>query len=399
MNLPRVLMLTSSFPRTHDDPTASFMGEYVTALDLPGRVLVPEPRGGQVLESVGGMAVEPVRYWWGRGPRLAHGHGIPDNLTHHPTTVLQVPPYLARFATRARARAGDADVIVAHWAVPSGLVGAWVAARTGMPLVTVLHSGGVHALATLPGGRRVAAYIAHRSRAVVATSGFVGDRFLGLLPRGDRPAVHARLSVLPMGVTASAESMGTEAPGEENHAALTVLYLGRLAPVKGVDVLIDAMASLKGAHLDVVGDGPERRALERQARACGARVSFHGAQSGAAKARFLDRADAVAIPSRVLGNGRTESLPVVLLEALARGRPVVASRVGGVAAFLDGHDAARLVPPDEPEALAAALADLQHNRNVRTSMGRAARVLSKQFTWEVLSSEHRHVVTSAARGG
>lgn len=124
--------------------------------------------------------------------------------------------------------------------------------------------------------------------------------------------------------------------------------VGRLVPVKGFDVLVEAARALEGeldAEYVVVGDGPEREALER--RSAGLPVSFPGAlHEPTAVADFLRTLDVFVLPSR------SEGLPNVVLEAAACSVPVVATRAPGI----DGAAAgAVLVPPDDPLALAAAL--------------------------------------------
>ncbi|HET9981493.1 MAG TPA: glycosyltransferase, partial [Ktedonobacterales bacterium] len=130
-------------------------------------------------------------------------------------------------------------------------------------------------------------------------------------------------------------------------------YVGRLVPEKGVDVLLEAFAqvaeALPNTRLLLVGDGPARDALRRQTQALGLeqRVIFAGPQHDVVPFYLL--ADVIAIPSRY------EPFGNVAVEAMEGARPVVASRVGGLAdTVLDG-ECGRLVPPEDPEALAAAL--------------------------------------------
>jgi glycosyltransferase involved in cell wall biosynthesis len=141
-------------------------------------------------------------------------------------------------------------------------------------------------------------------------------------------------------------------PGPENHPPL-VIAIGRLVPVKGFDVLLRAWAEVPSARLLIVGDGPERAALEALSRQLGVspRVTFAGFRSDVQS--LLRTADLMVIASR------REGLPLVLIEALHARRPVVSTAVGGMLGFLPPET---LVPSDNPAALAAtlntALADL-----------------------------------------
>lgn len=132
-----------------------------------------------------------------------------------------------------------------------------------------------------------------------------------------------------------------------------VAYVGRLSHEKGVDVLLHAWPLLQqqvpAAELLLAGDGPARTALEAQVLALGLGRAVHLLGAVSDPERVLRAADAAALPSR------TEGLPVALLEAMASGLPVVATAVGGTPEVLDG-DTGQLVPPEDPPALARALA-------------------------------------------
>jgi glycosyltransferase involved in cell wall biosynthesis len=153
-----------------------------------------------------------------------------------------------------------------------------------------------------------------------------------------------------------------------------LLYAGRLSPEKGVDVLIEAVARLPGARLDVAGDGPEAARLQALAttRAPG-RVRFHGRLG---KDRLLDlvrSAAAVALPSRW-----HENQPLVVLEAFACGVPVVTTDLGGLPELIDPGRDGEVVPADDPAALAAALGGLLADRDRAFAMGRAARTKAER---------------------
>ena len=125
---------------------------------------------------------------------------------------------------------------------------------------------------------------------------------------------------------------------------------GRLEEQKGQDVLLDALAEVRRRGLEFVavlaGEGRRRAALEERARALGLEANVRFAGQVEDVGPLLAAADAVVLPSR------WEGMPLVLLEALARGRPVVASAVGGVPEVVTDGEHARLVPPGDVAALA-----------------------------------------------
>jgi glycosyltransferase involved in cell wall biosynthesis len=151
--------------------------------------------------------------------------------------------------------------------------------------------------------------------------------------------------------------------------AFVVLVLAALVPRKGIDVLIDAFAGLRAAvpraRLLVAGEGPERAALEERARRAelGESALFLGRRDD--KGDLLALCDVLALPSR------QEGLGVAALEAMAAARPVVASRVGGLAEAVEHGRTGLLVPPDDPRALEEALARLAADPELRAALGAA----------------------------
>jgi glycosyltransferase involved in cell wall biosynthesis len=123
-------------------------------------------------------------------------------------------------------------------------------------------------------------------------------------------------------------------------------------------------ANAAADHLVVVGDGPERRALERKAQADGVRgtVIFLGSRAHDEVALWMNAADCLCLPSR------SEGLPNVVIEALASGLPVVASDVGACGELLAGEECARVVAPGDPAALAGALEGILRRRCDRPAL-------------------------------
>lgn len=370
---PRVLVLASTFPRYRGDHVGRFLGEYVDALELPVTVLAPGTSGAADREFWS-ERVEVRRFDTGR-PEIAYGAGIPDNLRARPWTAAAVPRFVMRWAKAAVPLAEESDVIDAHWAVPAGFVGAAVARRTSRPMRLVLHSGGVHALARVPASRRWARILAASAAQVTAVSDELGDRFGALCHSS------VAVEVCPMGI-AEQPAMAAEPP-------VRVVFRGRLVPVKGVDLLINACASL-GVPVAIAGEGPERSRLEELARRRSGDVEFLGSTPATPPAAVC------AFPSRRLSSGRSEGLPVSLLEAMAAGAAVVAARVGGIGEVVEHGINGLLVPPDDTSALTAAIESLLDDPALRARLGARAREDASPFYWSRIGTRHREHLCRAA---
>ena len=163
-----------------------------------------------------------------------------------------------------------------------------------------------------------------------------------------------------------------------------IVGLGRLEPVKGFQSLVKALpAILSGvpsARLLLIGEGSLRPALLNDARALGVadRLTIAGAQREGAV--FLAAADLVVVPSLNEGMGR------VLVEAMALGRAVVATRVGGIPAVVVDGETGRLVAPHDPPALARTVNELLKDPGLRQRMGEAGRRRAEQFSLAVMES-------------
>lgn len=170
----------------------------------------------------------------------------------------------------------------------------------------------------------------------------------------------ARIQALPNPLDLSAHPAGS-GPGEG------WLYAGRLAPEKGVDVAIEAARRLPGRVLTICGTGPLDATLRRQARGL-SNVRFTGFLPPAELATRIRQARVVVVPSRWY-----ENFPYAVLEAQAAERAVVASRIGGIPEQItDGTDG-RLVPPDDPSALAEAVSALLDDAALAARLGAAGR--------------------------
>jgi phosphatidyl-myo-inositol alpha-mannosyltransferase len=159
-----------------------------------------------------------------------------------------------------------------------------------------------------------------------------------------------------------------------------VLSVGRLESRKGVDHLIRAMARVQrvrpGTRLVLVGDGPERRGLVKLASTLSVDAFFAGRVSDAELPGYMQAADIVCAPA--LGG---ESFGVVLLEAMACGKPIVASRIEAYEALVKAGDCGMLVPPGDAEGLAGAILTLVADAGLREILGRRGTHAARHYDW------------------
>ena len=198
-----------------------------------------------------------------------------------------------------------------------------------------------------------------RAAFVVAISHFARSQLMFFSDPDDWHKLH----VVHCGV--DADRYDEDRPARKD-AAFRLLFVGRLARVKGLRVLFDALRSLASdfpnLRLHLVGDGPDRAELEAVA---DAHVTFAGYKSQAEVAALMKEADLFVLPSFA------EGVPVVLMEAMASRLPVIATRVAGVAELVEENVSGLLVPPGDTDALAQAIRTLVTDRERSTAMGEA----------------------------
>jgi glycosyltransferase involved in cell wall biosynthesis len=248
---------------------------------------------------------------------------------------------------RLRASGFRPDVIHAH-VYGAGVPAAAIGARSGIPVVLTEHFSGVaqHSLSRVEARKARYAY-SHAAR-VLPVSSFLEEAIRSY-------GVDARFEVVPNVVDASL-FFPPDGECRETEAVSRLLFVGNLEPQqhKGFPTLLRALEHLNGRRrdwqLDVIGDGPERSPYEAAAAALDLRESviFHGSQPKTVVAKMMRAVDLLVQPSRV------ETFGTVIVEALASGLPVVATTAGAMPELVDGQGG-RLVPPDDPVALATTL--------------------------------------------
>ena len=318
----KVVVLTTSYPRFDGDAAGRFVADAVERL------------------RTGGVEVEVVSPASFRHFGIAYGAGITGNLTARPLRVLLLPLMLASFWWAARSATRDADLVHAHW-----LGSGFVALALGRPFVVQVWGTDVELARRAPWLART---VLRRARSVICASHALA---------ADARKLGARdVRVIPPGIELPSEA-GDEADPPE------ILFAGRLSAEKGILELTEATRDL---NLVVAGDGPLRERVP----------GALGMLPHAELERRYRRAAVVACPSRREGFG------MACAEAMAHGKPVVATAVGGLLDLVADGETGLLVPPRDPTALRAALERLLADRELRARLGAAGRErIRTRFSW------------------
>jgi glycosyltransferase involved in cell wall biosynthesis len=382
----KVLYIVTAYDRRPGDGITPWLVETIHRLGAAGvevEVLAPSYRG---LGSgrVEGVMVHRFRYAPAPLETLTHDQTAPDRVRERPAFLGLLPGYAVAgwLAARRVAREGEFDVVHAHWPLPQALLG-W-SARRGASIPLVCSFYGVEL--TFARTARLPLLVPFLRRAIRTADAVtaISTYTVGLVRElYDRP-----VELIPFGATIPIPS---RLPPTAPSPPFRLLFVGRLVERKGVRYLIDAVARARAAGADVVadvvGEGPIRPALEAHARAVGLAeaVRFHGfVPEDELVRRYVD-CHAFVLPAVVDEKGDVEGLGVVIIEALAYGRGVIASDAGGITDIVEHDRTGLLVPPADADALAHAVLALAADPERVERLGRAGRAhVEQRFSWNAV---------------
>lgn len=387
----KVCFLTTSYPRFAGDYAGVFIFELALWLTKNGvsvDVVAPSEVGVPKVERNTGIRVARFRYMFPeKWQRIAYLGGIPSNLRRYWLAWLQLPFFFLSYAWTAYQSARECDLIHAHW-ISSGFVATFLSALLSKPVVLTVHGSDVNLMFENRFLGLLRKQVTDRVGAIIAVSKPLARRVQSLNIAGDR------VTVIPNGVDIS----NYEYRDSSTSAGEKLIWVGRMSTEKGLKYLLDAMPQLLKVYPDVklslVGDGPLRPEVERTIRKLGIAKSviLTGMVSHEQVPVYLRSSAIFVMPSL------SEGLPLVMLEAMSIGLPVVATWVGGVPDVVIGEGANQtglMVPPEDADALASALIELLDDPALAKKLGMNGRsVVETDYTWQKVAQETISVYNS-----
>lgn len=391
---PALLVLASTYPRWKDDPEPGFVHELCRRLSDHFDViaLVPDAPDADPNGLLDGVEVVRYRY----APRflqtLVHNGGIAANLRKYPWKLLLVPGFILGqyLAARRILKKRKIDLIHAHWLIPQGLIARWLKSTSAIPYLVTSHGGDLFGLR----GRaleKVKKNVADSAAAMTVVSAAMRDEAqnIGLSP--------PRLDVIPMGVDLQQRFV---VDFEVQRASSEILFVGRLVAKKGLKYLLDAMPKILELRRDVVltiaGFGPEEDSLRMQAHRLGieSRVDFLGAVPQRELPGLYRRASVFVAPFIRDVSGDQEGLPVVLMEAIGCGCPVVVGHVAGIHDLLGNFAEEVCVNPQDSAALCTAVvAVLDAPTRMLERAEKIREAASAHIDWQVIAKNYADILT------
>lgn len=394
----RVVMVASSYPRFPGDTVGTFMEPIAHGVAARGHdvhVVLPWHPRWQRPSREGGVTFHLYRYAPVPGMNVfGYAGALEADVRLRRTALFAAPLAMAAGWHLARrvARGVSATVLHGHWVIPGGVMAA--AAAPDLPLVISLHGSDVYVAERHALAGRTARWAFGRAGAVTACSDDLRTRGIALGASADRSVT------VPYGVDASrfrpdpAAREVCRAHWRVPSDAEVIFTAGRFVRKKGFEHLIEAIARLAPARpalrLVLAGGGDLEARIRQQIEALGLvdRVVLPGVLRQADVATGLAAADLVVVPSVRDDAGNVDGLPNVVLEALASGTPLVATRAGGIASVIREGETGLLVEPRDISGLASAIAWLLEHPAERARLGATARLWTlREAGWDKVAAQ------------
>lgn len=397
---PRLLVLTSTFPRWPGDRIPRFVFDLCAALapDFAITVLAPHAKGAATLEHDAGLRIVRYRYAPERLEVLAYDQSMLDGLRGNPLRFLLVPALLLAqlIATIRLLRRESFNCVHAHWVVPQGLVAvvARSLTRSSARILCTSHGSDLNALR----GRIfhiIKRAALRRCDVLSVVSASMRETALSICPD-----IANRTVIAPMG----ADLVGKFTPGVNRVTGCTLLFVGRLSLSKGLAVLLEAIPIIRQAHdsvrLRVVGNGPQAETLQDQALSLGIQdcVEWLGPLTHDQLVCEYRNATALIFPSLPAGQGDGEGLGLVPVEAIGCGCPVIASDLPGVTDVIKNGVTGMTVPAGNVGALATMVLRLLADVAWRQRLSDHARqFVLQRYDWTVVAERYKRLITGCDR--
>lgn len=376
-NRARVAVVTSTYARDHDDHQVPWMREMSkrTAPSLASLKVYAAGFKGMKSHSIDGIPVRRFRYAPAFLEKLTHDEGAP-NKARSIWFKLMVIPYIlcgmvAVFSWCLRDRT---RVLHVHWAFPHGfwaLLPQWL---LGVKVVSMCHGAELSLARNSKVIKALLTFFLKQSNEVRANSSHTVaeiERLCGVTAK-----------IIPYGATISEATVAAEPKAAEEIP--TLLFCGRLIQRKGIDVLLKAMPLIlakREVKLVITGEGDRKAEWQQLASdlALDQSVEFAGFVSNERLSELYRNCTAYVHPAIFDDKGDTEGLGVVLIEALASNKPVIASAVGGIVDVILHEETGLLVPEKKPEALADAVLRILNDPELASRLGSQGYAHARQF--------------------
>jgi phosphatidylinositol alpha-1,6-mannosyltransferase len=396
---PKILVLTTTFPRWRADSTPPFVFNLCQNLlsDFKIIVLAPHYYQAEFEETIRGIKIYRFPYFipfkW---QKLCYEGGILANLKAGFLAKLQVPFlfFFEAIFTCRLVRKEKPALIHAHWTIPQGIIALILKKFLDLPVLVTPHAADVFTKSKIM--KLLNQYVAKKADYLTFTSQAAEKTirkekavprklvFWGINTRKFRPFPKERKRKNKNNLGFAAQKI--------------ILFVGRLAEKKGVSYLIKAMPAVlrtfKNSRLLIIGFGPKERPLKKLVYGLKLekKVNFLGKIANDKLANYYNLADVFVTPSIRAKEGDQEGLPNVILEAMASATAIISTDTGGISDLIKHKKTGLLVNQKSSKELAGAIVSLLKNKKLREKLAKNARKhVETNFDWEIIARKFKKI--------
>lgn len=381
----KILITASTFPRHKDDTEPRFILDYAKAMSNYYDVTVLAPAAVGAKESEDLEGVEVIRYHYlpiHKWETLCYPGAIVPRIKEKKIRALQVPfLFLSLWINLLKLRK-KYDFVHAHWLIPQGIVQPFV----GADYMVTGHGGDVTSLnksivkvlkgRCLKKAKHITVVSEKLKQDIVENYGIDEDK----------------ISIISMGCdTSSFSPIHKNKEFFINNGKKNIIFVGRLAEKKGVTYLIDAMKSVD-ANLYIVGKGPLEQELREQAADYQDKIFFLGPKTHSELPEIYASADLFVAPSITAKDGDQEGFGLVIIEAMASGTPVVASRSGGIVDIIEDGKNGLLAEEKNSAELAMKINQVLNEEKIHFELIHNGLVTAKKYDYRQIAYEYKNII-------
>jgi len=386
INKMRVCFLTTSYPLYPGDYSGIFIFELAKNLlfqDVEVEVVAPHDNGCKTHEVTSGITVYRFRYFYPTSlEQLAYRGGIVPHLRKSFIAKLQLPFFLLSFFKKTLSIARRCDVIHVHW-IQNGLIALLCKIFYKRPVVLTVHGTDINELSKGGLMLKINHFILKRVDRIIAVSKDVEEKIHNL----DIPP--SKIINIPNGIPN--QEIFFNLPDKAS-ISYSLLFVGRLVPLKNLELLLKAVAHLKDKlpkiNLIIVGDGPLYAKLKSYAEELQILdyVRFEGGQPREKIYNYFQNADIFILPSA------TEGFSIVILEALAAGKPVISTKVGIAPEIIKHKENGILIEAGDLNALEKYIYLLLTDNNLMRKISvNARKTIGIKYNWQEIAGKTKGI--------
>jgi glycosyltransferase involved in cell wall biosynthesis len=399
----KIVYISTAFPRSREDRINPWLFETVKRLKEENCEIIvfTSSYKGIKQKNLDGIKIYRFRYLPKKIEILTHDVAVPERIKMGLKYKLMVLPYIIFGFLNSKwfSLKEKFDIIHVHWPFPHIIFGIVMKIIKRKPLICTFHGGEIVFLENLPNiFKKIFIYFLKFSDFFTVNSSFTKDKLLKI----SKGILKEKIQIIPFGTTVEDFFNGNFLKKEDKK--IRILFAGRLIERKGVHILLRAFKKVvecfENVELIIAGDGPWRKKLEDLTFELGIKekVIFKGHLNKNELEEEYKKADIFVLPSIHDEKGDTETLGVVLIEAMEFNVPVIATNVGGIPDIVkDGYNGI-LVPEKDINALSDAIIKLMKDKKLRENLSRNAKTYIKEkFSWDKIIKDLKEIYLNLAK--